>query len=300
MKPLCHICNTPSSFLLNKDDYDLYECPTCKLVFVYPQPTEEMLQKKLYSYESGYQANAVRDLSQRPEGEREKRVLDYFEKIQKGGKILDVGCAGGQFLYWAKMRGFQVAGVELNKRTADSAIAQGFNVYTGFVVDALFEPASFDFVFLGEIIEHVNNPREFVRECAKFLKPGGIMAITTPNLDCFWSRSTFILYKFFGIPWSSVTPPYHLSQFSAHNLDLLLQQEKFALQYTSFIMMSRLKYELGMLHLLKRYKKSKKISDLLYMVFSYILYIFLYILNLLLNPFLKKEFNVMRFYKKSP
>jgi 2-polyprenyl-3-methyl-5-hydroxy-6-metoxy-1,4-benzoquinol methylase len=298
MNPECHICNTESKFLLKKDGFDLYKCPKCELVSVYPQPSPEILAKDFYSEESGYQSNRAEDLSKVSEIERSKKVFSLLEKLKPNGKILDVGCSGGHFMYWAKRRGFDPVGVELNKRTAESARLYGFEVYNGFVENAPFEPQSFDIILLGEVVEHVNNPREFIRSSVKFLKPYGVVIITTPNLDCFWSRVTFFLYKMFSIPWSSVTPPYHLFQFGSENLDELLKQEKFSLVYKSFVLMTRLKYELGMLHLLKRYKKSRKIKDLIFMIFSFSSYTIVYVINIILSPFLKKDFNMIKIYKK--
>jgi 2-polyprenyl-3-methyl-5-hydroxy-6-metoxy-1,4-benzoquinol methylase len=295
----CHICKGDAEFLLNKDGFDLYRCPRCKLVFVYPQPTEEFLRKELYSYESGYQANRVEDLSKRAEDKRARTVLDSLTKINPKGRILDVGCANGQFMYWAQKRGFEAAGVELNRRTAEVARGYGFEVYNGFLEEADFAQESFDAIFLGEIIEHVPNPRDFVGNCSKLLRPGGLIAITTPNLNCFWSRSTFLLWRIFKIPWSSVTPPYHLHQFSDNNLDLLMTQEKFELVDKTSLLMTRLKYELGMLHLLKRYKKSRRITDLFFAAFAYAIYSILYAINVLSVPFRKTDFNMIRIYQKT-
>jgi 2-polyprenyl-3-methyl-5-hydroxy-6-metoxy-1,4-benzoquinol methylase len=295
----CRVCSTPSSFLLDKDGFDLYECPNCRLVFVHPQPTPESLSKDLYSYESGYQSNrAVQDLSRDAEQKRVSLPFDYFEKVSPRGKMLDVGCGNGQMLYWAKRRGFSGAGVEVNKRTADWAVKNGFTVHNGFLENAPYEKHSFDVAFLGEIIEHVNDPRNFIRDAASFLRPGGHVAITTPNIDCAWSKTTFKMHEWFGIPWSSVTPPYHLFQFNPENLDRLMREEGFTLEKEWFLHIPPLRYELGMLHVLKRYKKSRKFSDLLFMAFAYATYVPLYAFFRAAHPFMKKDFQMVKVYRK--
>ena len=78
MKPSCHVCNTKSNFLLEKDGFDLYKCPECKLVFVYPQLDEKFLAQKFYSKESGYQSNRAEDLSFLKENKRATIVLNKF------------------------------------------------------------------------------------------------------------------------------------------------------------------------------------------------------------------------------
>lgn len=299
MKPSCHVCNFESNFLLKKDGFDLYKCPQCELVFVYPQPSKETLAKDFYSYESGYMSNRARqDLSKDKEASRVKFVFDEFSKYRKAGIMLDIGCGNGQMMYWAKNRGIDSKGVELNKRTADRALEYGFDVFIGFLEDAPLVKNSFDFVFLGEIIEHVNNPKQFIKDCSSFLKPEGLIGITTPNIDCAWSKTTFWLYKIFGIPWSSVTPPYHLFQFNPDNLDRMMNGLGFTFVSGSFIRIPPLKYELGMLHLLKRYKSTKKIKDLLFMIFSFVLYTITHTIFKLLHPVMKKDFQMQRVYKK--
>ncbi len=295
----CHICNSKSNFLLNKDDFDLFECSNCKLVFVYPQPSSDFLAKELYSVESGYQSNRARqDLSKDKEQERVSFVFDVFEKGKKGGMILDVGCGNGQMIYWAQKRGFVGKGVEINKRTADRAREYGFDIWNGFLETAPFEKESFDFVFLGEIIEHVNSPRDFIKESSGFLKKGGMIGITTPNIDCPWSKTNFWLYKSFGIPWSSVTPPYHLFQFNKDNLDMLMEKEGFVFVSGEFFRIPPLKYELGMLHLLKRYKKTKKLKDLFFAIFSYGIYTINHLIFRMLHFVFDKDFQMVRVYKK--
>jgi len=298
LKPECHICNSRSDFFMNKDEHDLYLCPTCDLVFVYPLATPESLQKKLYSYESGYQSNRVEDLTVRPEYPRCKVVLDYAQELKPASHFLDVGCGNGQLTYWAQKRGFNAEGVEVNERTSEYAKSQGLKVFTGFLEDAPLESAFFDVVFLGELIEHVTDPRLMIEQCHKLLNTKGILIITTPNIDCLWSRTTLQFYYWFGIPWSSVTPPYHLHQFNSTNLDLLVEKQGFVLERESYLRIPPLKYEIGMLHLLKRYKKSKKISDFVFMLFSYSLYTLTHTFFLIAHPFMEKDFQMIKVYKK--
>jgi hypothetical protein len=91
---------------------------------------------------------------------------------------------------------------------------------------------------------------------SNLLKDSGRIIITTPNLDCFWSKSTLLLYKWFGIPWSSLTPPHHLFQFSTSGiskssvyyelfnlLKLILKEKKYKSETEFFENDSISKYE---------------------------------------------------------
>jgi 2-polyprenyl-3-methyl-5-hydroxy-6-metoxy-1,4-benzoquinol methylase len=281
---------------MEKDGFDEYRCPICNLSFVSPQPEAVWLKDKVYSYESGYQGNKKTDLSLIVEDSRSRKILDFLEKEKPEGSLLDVGCSSGQFMYWASKRGFSCSGVEINKRTADIAISNGYKVHNGFLDDAPFERQSFDVVFLGDVIEHVNDPRKFIEDVRMFLKADGLIVISTPNVDCFWSHATLTLYKLFNIPWTSATPPHHLTQFSLSNLDMLMKGFGFKNTKSFFDLPPSLKYELGALHLFKRYKQNKNVKNLLFMVFSFGLYIVVYILNYLLHLLLKRDFHMSVVY----
>lgn len=299
MKPLCHICDTPSAHLLTKDGYDLYRCARCRLAFVYPQPTLEYLRTEVYSAESGFQKGRAEDLAKYKPSARYVEMYRLLSAHKPHAKLLDVGSGGGQFIYHAKQEGFGVAGVELNKRLVDSSRAQGFEVYHGTLAEAGIPGSAFDAVVLGEVIEHVNDPRSLVRDSARVLKPDGVLLITTPNADCVWSRATLALYRLFRIPWSTATPPYHLFQFSASNLDLLLSQERFQRVDTAYLPPPRIGYELGSLHLLKRFKVSRNPIDLAYLAFAFALYIPLYGFCRLAHPFVHQDFSMLHVYRRA-
>ncbi len=49
---------------------------------------------------------------------------------------------------------------------------------------------SFDCITAGELIEHLENPEKFIKECKRILKQGGVLIITTPNKKSWWNRIT--------------------------------------------------------------------------------------------------------------
>jgi 2-polyprenyl-3-methyl-5-hydroxy-6-metoxy-1,4-benzoquinol methylase len=296
IKPLCHLCDTPSNFLMNKDGYDEYLCPKCSLSFVHPQPTADWLRDEVYSLESGYQKNKTSDLSIAKEGMRFGRVLDFVAKNKPNGSFLDIGCSSGQVMHWARKRGLKPVGIEINKRTADIARQNSFEVFNGFLEDSQFEKTSFDIIFMGDVIEHVNNPRKFVFDAMQYLKKDGYIVISTPNVDCLWSHVTLGLYRLFGIPWTSLTPPYHLFQFSLSNLSTLLSEFNFTVEKAFFLPPPSLRYELGSLHLLKRWKENRTIQNALFAGISYGLYTIVYALNFVLHPLLVRDFQMSVVY----
>lgn len=296
--PLCHICSIPANFLMKKDGFDEYVCPDCNLSFVFPQPDKNWLKEEVYSYESGYQGNKKSNFEQIKEDKKTKTIITKLLKLKSKGNLLDVGCSSGEFMFWAEKRGFSCKGVEVNKRTADIARVNGFDVFGGFLDTAPFKKGEFDIIFLGDVIEHVNDPRNLIKTCKNLLNEKGILVISTPNMNCFWSHSTFLLYEYFRIPWSSLTPPYHLFQFSFNNLDKLLLQQGLSIETEFFMKPPRLLYNLGSLHLLKVFKQKQTIKNLLYMAWAFMLYTLFYTINIVLHPFLKEDFGMVVFYRK--
>ena len=293
--PTCHICGSPSSKLLVKDGYDLYGCVSCGLVFVWPLPGEDELASKVYSEESGYQAGKTTDDGSLSHSQHTRKILDTL----KAGKLLDVGCSNGDFLVATRDRGFEVLGVELNPRTAKQARDRGLDVKIGTLADGQFGTSQFDTVHLGDVIEHVPDPQALIIECKRVLKSGGTLVISTPNTDCFWSRATFTLYKWFSIPWSTATPPHHLFLFNLRNLDELLGQGAFTKQAKWFERPPRLMYELGNMHLWGKFKRDKNMRNGVFLIFAFTLYSLLYAINFIISPLLSRDFGQIAVYQKN-
>ena len=294
----CSICNIKTSFFLKKDGYNYQKCSICGLVFVYPQPSELELHEDVYSEKAGYQKHKKKDLSEIKENSHIKKILDFLVRVNIQGKLLDVGCSSGEFLYFAKQRGFETYGVELNELTAHIAIKNGLTVHIGTIEDAQYADNFFDVIFLGDIIEHVKDPRALLTECRRILKSGGTLIVSTPNLDSFWARVTFKLYQWFKIPWSVLTPPHHLFQFSENNLKQFSKENEFSPTATWFRRPPPLKYELGSLHLWGKFKREKTIKNFLFMFFAFWAYMKLYALDILVTPFKKRDFGMIVVFKK--
>src|SRR5262245_18809599 len=105
--------------------------------------------------------------------------LDLIRKFKPSGKLLEVGCARGDFLSIARNH-FDVAGVEPNPELAESA-SRIAPVHRDIIERTPW--ADFDVVASFHVVEHVDSPRSFIGAGAQRLKPGGLFVIETPNID---------------------------------------------------------------------------------------------------------------------
>lgn len=109
-----------------------------------------------------------------------RTVADVLVARNAGGVLADVGCGSGDL--WQALRG-----------PFRSCIGVDAVRYDGLPPDVDFHPADLDAARLPlsdasvdaaaavEVIEHLENPRAFVRELARIVRPGGWVVVTTPN-----------------------------------------------------------------------------------------------------------------------
>jgi SAM-dependent methyltransferase len=294
--PACIVCRSAAHFDFSKDGYDEYRCPECGLIFVHPQPTEQELDD-LYSSVVGYQRGKVRRAhKQLPIHETYRKIISFLRE-QKVDSVLDVGCSSGDFLARVDEAGMKAVGVEPNDTTAVDAQARGLEVHIG-TLDAVDVPrGTFGAAHAGDVIEHVPDPRAFVSEMRNMLKPGGYLVIVTPTIDCFWARATYRLHQWFGLPWSIITPPWHLWQFSEHTLDRLLADYDCTLTKRWYNHLPNLKYELGATHTLGAFKRQRSFKTLLTFLGVATLYPVVFALNYVTKSVRKNDMGMISVYQ---
>lgn len=120
-----------------------------------------------------------------------RRLQGALPLLQHRGatiKLLDVGCSSGALLSEAARMGFDVTGVEPAHEAVQTAKRAGFKVYEGYLEEVGLPANEFDIVTLFEIVEHIRNPVEMLKECQRILRPGGVLIINTPNADSWTAR----------------------------------------------------------------------------------------------------------------
>jgi 2-polyprenyl-3-methyl-5-hydroxy-6-metoxy-1,4-benzoquinol methylase len=140
----------------------------------------------------------------------------------KSGRLLDVGCGSGAFLAHMKALGWEVAGVEPDGQAARAARDRlgGATIHASLEGSDAPAPASFDAVTLSHVVEHLPHPGATLAGCFAALRPGGRLAIATPNAAAL-ARTRF------GAAWLHWDPPRHLQIYSQESLRGLVEAAGF-------------------------------------------------------------------------
>lgn len=100
-----------------------------------------------------------------------------------GSRLLDLGCGNGYVSNWIAEKGYSVVGVD----ASDDGIPIAAKAYPAveFHHASVYDPLSerlgqFSTIVSLEVVEHLYSPRDYMREIANLLKPGGKLIISTP------------------------------------------------------------------------------------------------------------------------
>jgi len=105
---------------------------------------------------------------------------------KKGSKVLDAGCGDGVFSYLVSKSGYRVSGVDLSPEAIKSGISitrqkgEEIDFKQGSVYEIPWEDNTFDTSASTEVIEHLDDVPQFIRELKRVTKPEGAIIITTP------------------------------------------------------------------------------------------------------------------------
>lgn len=218
----CDLCGEDDpAFLFVKDEFHYVRCRRCGLVYVTPRLRDHLQQQERFYElvtEGNTEAAAERDRHPRRMKSLTKVARSYMN-YKRIGHLLDVGCGFGTFLEVAESLDWRACGLEVASAPA-SVAGRHHDVFYGFLSDAPYEPNSFDVVRLNDVIEHVPSPRALVRDIERILRPGGLLYISTPNVDSF---SVALQHQ----RWRYVRGQDHLYLFDLRTLRHLLEVEGF-------------------------------------------------------------------------
>lgn len=258
----CQLCGGQASHVKFVDGpFRVLTCDGCGLVYVTPRLVGQAL---IDVYDASYWNS--QNPKQRGYADYARESALYLKTFKKRmalvqrllparGRILDVGCAAGYFLRIAQSHGHDVHGVELSAAIAVEATqALGADrVHVGTLADAMtkkdYARGSFDLVTLWDVIEHIPEPQDVLRQIRTLIKPGGKLLLETQNVASRWAR-------LLGRRWHHYKHDEHLYHFDPKTITRLLDEcgyrvrqlgSAYAGKYVSFAFLAERAGRLGRL-----------------------------------------------------
>lgn len=213
----CNHCDsTNNKIIWRKDGFPYCICQECDLVYISPRLTEQEISN---IYETGFKSKS----ENKPPPFDFSSFNSFFneaEKYRKNNTLLDVGCFRGDLLFGAKQKGWDVFGTEISEKAARYGESNyDLNIHIGSLVDAGYVDNYFDVVSLFDVIEHLPDPKRYLKEVNRILRPGGLLYLDTPNFN---SINRFL----FRENWT-IFFPWHLYYFTESTLNNIVENNGF-------------------------------------------------------------------------
>ncbi|MCB2171309.1 class I SAM-dependent methyltransferase [archaeon] len=110
--------------------------------------------------------------------------------------VLDVGCGTGMLAGLLSEAGYKVVGIDLSDVAVQKCRARGIEAYQQDLAEKLqFSDNTFDCILMSEVIEHLVDPIQVLKELRRVLKINGVMVITTPNSSFITRRFRYLIGK---------------------------------------------------------------------------------------------------------
>lgn len=225
---VCRICGSAEArHAVAMDAVNYVRCAGCGVERMAKYPT--LAEIKAF-YENGYMETKFNNLGHHIHFTPEYRSSYFAEKdmtfadigldlkTAKGKRLLDVGCANGQFLEYTARFGIDGAGIDISEEMVGVAQKNGLNC---FVKDLFDVNEKYDLVTYWDVIEHVSDPKAILEKTRSILNTGGEVVLQTP--------ATGMISELFGDRWLYYLPVQHIHLFSQIALFNLLNKTGFAI-----------------------------------------------------------------------
>lgn len=215
---------------LDCESFSFVRCGKCSLVQRNPRFSEkEIIERYSNKYGQDYLSYELENENVFLELQKLALKDVGFLKLQENillknssAKLLDIGCATGAFLALLQNNGWDVTGVEISPCAEYARENRKLDIKNIPLEECNFASGIFDVILASHLIEHLNDPRNFLLEVFRILKKDGYFFVTTPNISGFQAR-------LFGSNWRSAIFD-HLYLFSKRTLSKLLKDTGFKIE----------------------------------------------------------------------
>lgn len=190
--PACGESKATDAF--EKFTFTYRRCTQCSTIYMSPRPSPDVMGD-YYASSENYEYWATHIFPASEASRREKihkpwlqRVVDFCTAFGvTRGTLLEVGAGFGTFAAVATESGAfsRVVAVEPTPELAQACRDRGVDVIESRIEDITDEVADVDVVVSFEVFEHLFDPAELLRQCARLLRPGGMLVLSCPNGEGF-------------------------------------------------------------------------------------------------------------------
>jgi SAM-dependent methyltransferase len=204
-------------------EFAVVRCGQCGLLRLDPQPSAAELHQY---YPDTYWFAPDRSAASRLEESYRRLVLrDHVRFVEQAvrhsgarGPLLDVGSGGGLFIGMMRERGFHAMGLDFSREAAAICWRQHrAPAVCAMLENAPFPPESLGALTMFHVLEHLPDPRAYLRIVRGLLAPDGRLVVQVPNAES-WQ------FRLLGRAWNGVDVPRHLFDFGARHVAQLLEQ----------------------------------------------------------------------------
>lgn len=213
-------------WFLTNEKFTIVKCEKCGFLFTNPRPESNALGKYYKSSEyishSNNKKGLVNSVYQTVRAFTLNKKFKLIRQFKTQGKILDIGCATGEFLNVFKSNKWETIGIEPDSDARNMAI-NNFNleVYGEEKLTELTEK-SFDVITMWHVLEHVSLLNDRVLQLHGLLKDEGYAFIALPNPNSFDAKK----YEKY---WAAFDVPRHLYHFTLESFQNLMEKHGFDL-----------------------------------------------------------------------
>lgn len=102
--------------------------------------------------------------------------------------ILDLGCGDGLFFDRLAEFGGTIEGLESDPSLVSRETAERYRIHIG-PLDRTFGPIKrYTLILMLDVLEHLQNPEESLKQAVELLEPGGRLVLTVPAFRCLWTN----------------------------------------------------------------------------------------------------------------
>ena len=143
-------------------------------------------------------------------------------KIDKNKSILEIGCSGGPLMKKLEKDGYKnIYGIDISTKAIELAQMRGVkNVAVMDGTNPTFEPQSFDLIIASDVLEHIEDASNALKNWYNILKPGGKIIVFVPAFNFLWSSHDIVNH--------------HFSRYSEKELINILKQANFYINRSSY------------------------------------------------------------------